>query len=98
MKMSKLDLMVTYFRLKHWRHHVANAKTSFSELSVLSECEQKWKYKYCGPKVTVPPSEPMMKGTLVHAGVNAVWSGGNVGAALFETNEQLRKEHNDLDL
>lgn len=53
------------------------ARTSYTELSTLAECEQKWHYKYGGPEyVRTAPSEAMLKGTLAHIGATAFWRGG----------------------
>ncbi|HXJ69365.1 MAG TPA: PD-(D/E)XK nuclease family protein, partial [Verrucomicrobiae bacterium] len=51
------------------------AKTSYTELSTLAECEQKWHYKYAGERPHTPPTPAMLKGTLVHVGVSAMWKG-----------------------
>lgn len=52
------------------------AKTSYTELSTLAECEQKWSYKYGGPEyVRTAATEAMLKGTLSHVGATAFWKG-----------------------
>ncbi|HXJ69896.1 MAG TPA: PD-(D/E)XK nuclease family protein [Verrucomicrobiae bacterium] len=58
------------------------AKTSYTELSTLAECEQKWHYKYAGEYVRTPPTENMLKGTLCHVGATALWKGESWAQAI----------------
>lgn len=68
---------------------MGQVKTSYSELSVLADCEKKWSYRYMGERVDTPPSEAMAKGTLIHGGVNGFWSAGDWGRGLEQAWEEL---------
>lgn len=64
------------------------AQTSFSELSCLAGCEERWHLRYVD-KVPDPPGWAQMKGTLLHAGAAAFWQGEDVYAVVDAEHETL---------
>ncbi len=72
---------------------MGQAKTSYSELSTLAECEEKWRRQYSGPRVKRAPSVQMATGTLVHGGVNTFWTEGSFAPGLDDAFEKLTEEH-----
>jgi hypothetical protein len=75
---------------------MGQAKTSYTELSVLADCEEKWKRRYTGPKVKNPPSLALATGLLTHGGVNTVWTHGDFRTGLQEAIATMTTEWPDL--
>lgn len=65
---------------------------SYSELSTLADCEQKWVFRYGGEKIPTPPSTAMARGTLLHAGINGFWDTADWHLGLEQGLEELSTE------
>lgn len=66
--------------------------TSYSELSTLAQCEQKWHYRYfLGDKD--PGTVKMHLGRLIHAGARAFWSTPEGGHFAMRVSEAMRAEY-----
>lgn len=57
-----------------WNPHTRKGdNTSFTELSTLAQCEQRWWYRFPAGGDS-EPSMQMLKGTIIHEGAAAFWS------------------------